>query len=252
MADAPGERRRLTRASSRSSAAGSGSIDDMNLGTIPGASGFGTFDRTFSQPLDWEAAPSFPLNSSWNSMSRGPSFGSDGGGDLPTTNSFMLSPNPSFGAMDRNGSACSSFAIPSSPFASSPDFLAPSMSKVPLEGFGSFSTARSRRAGGARQVDKGRLQPDIVKHEVEPLLLQEAVRRGSSSPEDKLLSPPLAPSPPPLLHLSAADDRQGQLNHRLLLLPLRPPLRCKRWSAMVQLAPPLSDSEILRRKRRAI
>lgn len=46
-------------------------------------------------------------------------------------------------------------------------------------------------------MDKGRLQPDIVKHEVEPLLLQEAVRRGSSSPEDKLLSPPLAPSPPP-------------------------------------------------------
>jgi hypothetical protein len=73
--------------------------------------------------------------------------------------------------------------------------------QVPLEGFGSFSTARSRRAGGARQSEKGHLQPDIVKHEVEPLLplllLQEAGRRSSSSPEDKLLSPPLAPSPPP-------------------------------------------------------
>ncbi len=89
--------------------------------------------------------------------------------------------------------------------------------QVPLDGFGSFSTARSRRLEGSRRREGGGagrgvggvgggervagmscLQPDTPKSGCDPLLLQqEDGRRGSSSPEDKLFSPPPDPSPPP-------------------------------------------------------
>jgi hypothetical protein len=68
--------------------------------------------------------------------------------------------------------------------------------QVPLDGFGSFSTARSRRVSGG---GGGGLLPDVSKRGSEPLLqLQEVRGRGSNSPEDKFCSPLLAPSPPPL------------------------------------------------------
>jgi hypothetical protein len=70
--------------------------------------------------------------------------------------------------------------------------------QVPLDGFGSFCTSRSRRpAAGSR----GRWQSEVPKGGGDPLLLLEGRERGVgsslSSPEEKLLSPDLPPSPTP-------------------------------------------------------
>jgi hypothetical protein len=106
-----------------------------------------------------------------------------------------------------------------SPFAGSPDFLLPPMSKVmqrlahvalfvscsapqvPLDGFGCFPSSRSRRpaAGAGGGLGGNRHHHDISKGRGDALLqLQEGGRRsgGNSSPEDKLLSPPFPSTPP--------------------------------------------------------
>jgi hypothetical protein len=106
-----------------------------------------------------------------------------------------------------------------SPFAGSPDFLLPPMSKVmqslahvtlfvscsspqvPLDGFGSFPSSRSRRpaAGAVGGLGRNRHHHDTSTGRGDPLLLlQEGGRRSgsNSSPEDKLLSPPFSSTPP--------------------------------------------------------